>query len=129
MDINHWSMETFGSVRAEIKRLRAQLDMARSNAHREGTSPEVRAIENQLHEVYEREEIMYRQRSRQEWLKTGDGNTRYFQNRCSHRRRKNNVLGLRRDDGSICKTNERVVEMALAFYRKLYSSKGFVNND
>jgi hypothetical protein len=106
MDMKRWSVEIFGSVRVDIKRLRAQLESARSCAGRAGISPEVRAIEEQLHEVYEWEEIMYRQRSRQEWLKAGDRNTRYFQNRCSHRRRKNTILGLRRDDGSMCRTNE-----------------------
>jgi hypothetical protein len=59
----------------------------------------------------------------------GDKNTRYFQNRCSHRRRKNTVLGLRRDDGSMCRTNEGMREMALAFYHKLYSSEGSANID
>jgi hypothetical protein len=83
-----WSFETFGSVRAEIKRLRSQLDAARVAARLEGISQEVRDIETYLHLVYEKEEIMYRQRSRQEWLKAGDKNTKYFQNRASHRRRK-----------------------------------------
>jgi hypothetical protein len=65
-DIKKWSFETFGSIRTEIKRLRAMLDDARSSAWFDGTSLEVMAIEKQLHEIYEREEVMYMQRSRQE---------------------------------------------------------------
>jgi hypothetical protein len=67
-----WSYDSFGSVREEIKRLRAQLDTARCAAGLHGTSLEVRELESKLHAIYEKEEIMYRQRSRQEWLKAGD---------------------------------------------------------
>jgi hypothetical protein len=82
-----------------------------------------------LHEIFEREEVMYKQRSHQDWLKSGDKNTKYFQNRCSHRRRKNTVLGLRREDGTMCRTNEGMSRMALAFYHKLYSSEGSNNTE
>jgi hypothetical protein len=67
---------------------------------------------------------MYRQRSRQEWLKAGNKSTRNFQNRASHGKGKNTVRALRREDGSLCNTNAGVSEMAHAFYHSLYSSKG-----
>jgi hypothetical protein len=127
--MKRWIFETFGSVKAEIKRLRAQLDAVRTKAMQKGTSPEVVALEKQLHEIFEREEVMYKQRSRQDWLRSEDKNTKYFQNRCSHRRRKNIVLGLRREDGTMCRTNEGKSQMALAFYHKLYSSEGSNNTE
>jgi hypothetical protein len=127
--MQRWSYETFGSVKAEIKRLRAQLDQARSAALLNGTSPEVRDLVKKLNEVFEKEEIMYKQRSRQEWLRAGDKNTKFFQNRCSHRRRKNTVLGLRREDGSLCKTNEGMLQLARDFYGSLYTSEGSTNSE
>jgi Tfp pilus assembly protein FimT len=129
MDMKRWSVETFGSVRAEIKRLKAKLELARADARFSGYSPAIREIEQQLHETYEKEEVMYRQRSRQEWLKAGDKNTKFFQNRATHRKRKNTVLGLKKEDGSICKTNEGMAEMALAFYHNLYASQGSSERD
>jgi hypothetical protein len=119
-----WSHNVFGSVRKEIKRLRDQLAQARVAANNSGDLQEVRAVERELHEIYEREEIMYRQRSRLEWLKAGDKNTRYFQNRASHRRRKNTIQALRRPDGSRCTTDEEMRALAQYFYSSLYTSEG-----
>nr|XP_051220950.1 uncharacterized protein LOC127339093 [Lolium perenne] len=124
-----WSHSVFGSVRKEIKRLRDQLEVARGEAIHTGVSQEVRAIEKDLHEVYEREEIMYKQRSRVDWLKEGDRNTRYFQNRASHRRRKNTIQALRRADGSRCTTDEEMRALARSFYASLYASEGASNTN
>jgi hypothetical protein len=51
-DMHRWSYETFGSVRAEIKRLRAKLDEARAAARISGTSQEVLDIEHEMHEIF-----------------------------------------------------------------------------
>jgi hypothetical protein len=122
--MQRWSFEKFGSVRKELKDLTSKLDDARTNALISDSSQEVTEIERRLHDLYEKEEIMFRQRSRQEWLKAGDRNTRYFQNRASHRRRKNTIRGLRRDDGTICNTNEGMRGLARSFYQKLFTAEG-----
>ncbi|KAM0917416.1 hypothetical protein ACQ4PT_009527 [Festuca glaucescens] len=123
-DIKRWSFETFGSVQAEIKRLRTKLEDARAAARFDGTSQEVKDIEQQLHMIHEREEVMYKHRSRQEWLRASDKNTKFFQNRASHRRRKNTIRGIRCPDGSWCKSNEGMSRLAHDFYQKLYTSEG-----
>jgi hypothetical protein len=114
-----WSSNTFGSVHKEIKKLKSALDEAKVQALVSDNSREMRDIERRLHEVYETEEIMYKQRSRQDWLKAGDRNTRYFQNRATHRKRKNTIRFLKRADGSRCDTDEGMREMAQTFYASL----------
>ena len=69
---------------------------------------------------------MQRQRSRVDWLAAGDMNTKYFQGRASHRKRKNTVRALLRDDGSKCMVNEEMREMAAKFYEVLFTSEGSV---
>ena len=85
---------------------------------------EVKDIESQLHDLYEKEEIYYRQRSRIDWLQWGDQNTKYFQNRASRRRRKNTVKALMRDDGTRCVTDDGMREVAASFYANLFSTEG-----
>lgn len=86
--MHRWAREVFGWIRRQIARLKQQLKEAKERAASTGCSPETRDIEDQLREIYTREEIMYRQCSRVDWLKAGDQNTKYFQNRASHRKRK-----------------------------------------
>jgi hypothetical protein len=108
----------------QIKKLRDSLLEAKTQSLVTGSGVEVREIERKLHEVYDREEIMYRQRSRHDWLKAGDRNTKYFQNRASHRRRKNTVRFLLRDDGSKCTTDDEMRAWACDFYANLFRSEG-----
>jgi hypothetical protein len=62
-------------------------------------------------------------------LKAGDRNTRYFQNRATHRRRKNTIRYLKRADGSRCDTDEGMRELAQTFFSELYTSEGSSNMD
>jgi hypothetical protein len=70
-DMKRWSFDTFGSVQAELKALRGKLEAAKIEQLVSGSAAEVKEIEKKLHDLYEKEEIMYMQRSRQEWLKAG----------------------------------------------------------
>jgi hypothetical protein len=53
-NMKKWSFETFGSVKAELKKLRAKLDDARAEALVSGSSLEVKDIESKLHDLYEK---------------------------------------------------------------------------
>ena len=125
--MQHWAREVFGSIRRQISKLKTQLADARSRADISGTSLEVREIEKQLREIYAREELLYRQRSRVDWLRAGDQNTKYFQNRASHHKRKNTIRALRREDGTRCMVDEEMRELAASFYESLFTSERSVD--
>ena len=76
-----------------------------------------------LCEMFEREEIMARQRSRIDWLKEGDRNTSFFHARASARRRANRIRYLRKVDGTKCEDQKGMESMAHDFYLNLFSSE------
>jgi hypothetical protein len=121
--------DVFGSVCQQIKKLRSAITDAKTNALALGSSLEVRELEKQLHILFDYEEIMYKQRSRQDWIKYGDKNTKYFQNRATHRRRKKTVKFLIRDDGTRCQTDDDMRVWAREFYSNLFKSEGATNMD
>ena len=109
--IQRWARGVFNSIRKKIAKLKTQLFEAKQQALVTGCFKVVQEIESELREVYEREEIMHKQCSRVDWLRAGDKNTKYFQNRASQRKRKNTVRALRRDDGTKCMENAKIREM------------------
>jgi hypothetical protein len=88
-----------------------------------GTDDEARTVERELCELFEREEIMARQRSPIEWLKEGDRNTSFFHARASARRRANKINALARPDGSRCTDMAEIKGLVGEFYTNLFSSE------
>ena len=75
-NLGKWNRETFGNVRKEIKQLLKDLERLRVDPTRMGpTHPEIK-INERFVELYHREELMWRQRARTEWLSSGDKNTK-----------------------------------------------------
>jgi hypothetical protein len=76
--IQTWSKASFGSVKKDINKLGKRLAALRRNSSTMNTSDEEKHIEQHLCELFAREEIMARQRSRVDWLLEGDHNTSFF---------------------------------------------------
>lgn len=74
-----WGRTVFGSIRRQLAMLKDQLRDAKERGLVTGYTQEVRDVEGQLKEIYEREEIMQKQRSRVGWLKEGDRSKRNWQ--------------------------------------------------
>lgn len=84
---------------------------------------------DRLVELYHREEILWRQRARLEWLVHGDKNTYFFHLRASRRRRKNLIKALARPDGSLTEDKGEMEALTTNFDKHLYTSEGVQNMD
>lgn len=56
-------------------------------------------IRAHLEHLQESEYQLWKQRAKQQWIKDGDRNTRYFQSVVKHRRNKNRILALKDPNG------------------------------
>jgi hypothetical protein len=110
-----WSRKTVGSVTKRIEKLRNEL--SKINTPRDTQSQKRRIqIEKEMNGLLEREEIYWKQRSRIQWLKEGDRNTKFFHRKATWRRKKNNITKLRKDDGTVVNKVEEMGEMATSFF-------------
>jgi hypothetical protein len=71
--------------------------------HRLGPSHAETKINDKIVELYHIEEVMWRHRSRIQWLSECDKIANFFHQRESMRRSKNNIKKLAREDGSVTK--------------------------
>ncbi|KAL4284236.1 hypothetical protein GQ457_16G014030 [Hibiscus cannabinus] len=78
---------------------------------------------NELRNLLREQEVYWAQRSRIQWLKFGDKNTRFFHSRASARRKKkNHILGLYNSSNTWEEGSDFVLRIASAYFIKLFTS-------
>ena len=65
-------------------------------------------MRSEINDLLHQEEVFWRQRSRAVWLPAGDKNTKFFHNRASQRRQKNQIEGLM-DETGVWRTGEQQI--------------------
>ncbi|XP_042983363.1 uncharacterized protein LOC122312776 [Carya illinoinensis] len=69
----------------------------------------------------ERDELMWKQRSRVKWLREGDCNSRYFHSKASTRRRKNSIMQLQ-DEFGIWQKGEQMDVLITEYFQTLFTA-------
>jgi hypothetical protein len=98
-----WGSASFGAVRMELRELRRKLQGLCMDALRSGPSnveKKVGGVDSRV--ICYREEIMWKQRARVQWLAEDDLNSRFFHQKACNRMTKNRIEKLTRDDGTVC---------------------------
>ena len=120
-----WGIKQAG----EKKKLRSSLLAQLESINRDAEVGEISAscweerygLENALEQIYQQEEIHWKQRGDLTWLVEGDSNTRFFHQFANGRRRKNTIISLDTDQGEV-KTQEEIMAHATNFYKSLFGS-------
>ena len=123
-NLSAWEDATFGSVRKEIKKAKAELERLRSVPSRTAPNHLEQKLNERLVELYHREELMWRQRSRIQWLTAGDRNTNFFHMRANMRRRKNMIRALHNALGIRVEDKAEMKQLVTDFYKTLYTTEG-----
>ena len=108
-----WNDEHFGNVGWEIRRLEAQLPRERELGKRKD-------ILGKIREWRKREEILWWQRARSDYLKYGDSNTRWFHSRATMRRARNHIEALIAEDGVQRTDPEGIEQIILNYFSSLF---------
>ncbi|KAF5470780.1 hypothetical protein F2P56_011269, partial [Juglans regia] len=70
----------------------------------------------------EEEELKWRQRAKQRWLKDGDRITKFFHKCASQRKQVNTIKQIISEDGSLALSQEEIAKTFQSFYQNLFSS-------
>ena len=120
--LTQWSKDCFGNVRIELEKKRKALVRAEKIALQRGYSDNLIQLKKEINLLMDKEERMWRQRSRTLYLKDGDRNTRFFHCRATQRRRRNLITGIKNQSNEWCTQLDQISAIFLEYYQELFSS-------
>jgi hypothetical protein len=80
-----------------------------------------------MNELLYKEEMLWMQRSRIDWLREGDRNTKFFHQKAVWRARKNKIAKLRDENGVIQDVPSEMERMACSYFKSLYTRDPSLN--
>ena len=112
-----WSRTSFGNIRRLLTQKKKQLAQAEATSMAGDHHDQIRVLRSEVYELMVKEECLWHQRSRVDWLKSGDMNTSYFHSRATQRNKRNFISKLNLNDGSVV-TDEKQIGEAMVDYFK-----------
>lgn len=122
--LKQWEKANFGNVSRQIRKLRDDLNGLMAVYNSVEIVDRKRSIEKEIDGLLEKEEIMWKQRSRALWLHEGDRNTTYFHKVANGRNRRNQINKITDSTGVIHSKHEEIELVFRHFFEELFTSKG-----
>lgn len=126
-DAKVWNQEEFGNISMRKRRLVGRLKGVQRAMDRKPTK-NLRKLEVKLNcdleRVLDLEEMLWKQRSRSDWMENGDRNTRYFHRCADARKKRTRIAGLKIISGEWCFDENQLKDEAIHFFPDLYSMEG-----
>ena len=96
-----WNKTVFGKLDKEIKDKQLELQHLQNTIHTVEDVKKERDLRIDLENLMEREELMWAQKARSNWIIKGDRNTKFFQTVVKQRRARNRILQLKTENGNL----------------------------
>jgi hypothetical protein len=108
-------MENF--IMEKTKELaKIQEDMSPANA------PVEKKLREEIYTLLEQEEIKWKQHAKEDWLRDGDRNTKYFHACANHRQHKNRIDRIEDRLGRICEDTASVENAFVDYFKDIFTS-------
>ncbi|KAL5754100.1 hypothetical protein ACOSP7_022320 [Xanthoceras sorbifolium] len=123
-NLHSWNKEVFGCLFHRKRRLLARLTGIQNSLSRvqnERFNFLEASLLAEYNKILAQEEIFWLQKSRTNWLKEGDRNTKFFHLSTLIRRRRNKLEGLKGDDGVWITDKEGLNLIVVNYFQNLFS--------
>ncbi|XP_062011862.1 uncharacterized protein LOC133728462 [Rosa rugosa] len=117
-----WSKEKFGNLKVEIEKVRAMLSTFYDKSLSAPPEEERLCLEAKLNDLLLHEHNYWKQCSQVMWLTEGDLNSRYFHQKATNRRRRNEIKGLYNSEGVWCTEESELEKIVLGYFGNLFTT-------
>ncbi|CAA7047375.1 unnamed protein product [Microthlaspi erraticum] len=118
-EISRWKRNNRNNAQEKIKIIRHRLDKAMVSPL--ATTQERNRLREELNHANAEEEAFWKQKSRNNWLKAGDKNTKFFHSVTKARRIRNNLTTIEDEAGAIHRGDNAIGEVAEKYFQNLFT--------
>ncbi|CAM8924063.1 unnamed protein product [Rhodiola kirilowii] len=122
-ELQRWNAQKFGNVQKKIKELKEYINALQSKPRTMMVVEREEEASRKLDEWLAREELLWRQRARTEWLKDGDKNTAFFKAKSTQRRDKKIINKLKTRDGKVVSSTEDILNEFADYFHGLFQAQ------
>lgn len=82
----------------------------------------INLLQQEVNELIEREDMQWRQRAKEHWLRNGDKNTKFFHASVIQRCRANQIVRIENEDGVLCSTPAEITKVFTDYFQNIFST-------
>ncbi|XP_072086976.1 uncharacterized protein [Arachis hypogaea] len=131
-DATSFNKKVFGNIfvkKRGLERLLNDVQITLESREDQQLRIKEQVLHQELNAVLLQEELLWYQKSKEQWVRCGDRNTKFFHLQTVIRRKRNKIHGLFLEDGSWA-TETMTLEMAAnSFFQKLFSTREDIDLD
>ncbi|XP_062028650.1 uncharacterized protein LOC133744575 [Rosa rugosa] len=128
-ELSRWNRNVIGHVPKKIAALKVSLQKYPIDVQNAEDRTQRALIKYELEKFAEFEEVMWKQKSRIDWLQEGDKNTKFFHAYAKGRGKQNKVTGIFDEHGMWCEDLQEVQDAFVSYFSNLYTTEGCANLD
>ena len=117
-----WNKQVFGKVERDIKLKQDQLQQIQNSISTIEDVRLERSLRNDLEELLNREELMWAQKARSNWILQGDRNIKFFQTVVRQRRARNRIIQIKNDLGCFTENPNEIEAIFTNHFRSCFQN-------
>ena len=124
-----WNKDVFGKVENEIHLKQNQLKLVQNSILSLGDVKKEAELREELEILMQREEVMWAQKARSDWVLFRDRNTKFYQTVMRQRRVKNGIVQLQRGDGSYTEDQGEIDDILAQHFKTAFEDTVILSYD